>query len=268
MIRAEPDYRAIADEVSALNAQIDELQQQKKDIFGNVRDSYGKNAADALKLAIKMAGEDETKRAAREDVESEAIRILQIIRSPRAPRAMRTREKIEKIPPHDPVTGEITEQHSSVPAPSPADEQAGAHRPIGAPADNSLPQPTSSREADKAGDAPPPASPAAIYPDPHLLAAADGRPSIPNDPAAGAKSDGVAAPSSVGAGAAPGIAFREGSYAVPDFVPAFLIPADALPAPKPRPHRPHCLRPELCAGQGNKHCHSCEKAAAAQGVAA
>lgn len=104
------------------------------------------------------------------------------------------------------------QQHSSV-APTPAtDGQAGVvQSPLSAPAANSNPQPTSSPEADGAGDVPPPASPA-----------------------------------------------------VPDFVPAFLA-ADARPKPK---LCPNCLRPETCAGHGVKHCHSCEKAAAAQSVAA
>ncbi len=95
-------------------------------------------------------------------------------------------------------------------APTPAmDGQAGVvQSPLSAPAANSNPQPTSSPEADGAGDVPPPASPA--------------------DP-------------------------------IPDFVPAFLVPAEARQRVK---LRPNCLRPDTCAGQGARHCHSCEKAAA------
>lgn len=53
---------------------------------------------------------------------------------------------------------------------------------------------------------------------------------------------------------------------IPDFVPAFLV-ADARPKPRLRPSRPNCLKPEACAGQGNRHCYTCEKAAAAKDVA-
>jgi hypothetical protein len=109
------------------------------------------------------------------------------------------------LPPHDKETGEIIEQHSSVATPA-TGEQTGASQTPAAPVALSNPQPNSSREADKAGDAPPPASPA-----------------------------------------------------VPDFVPAFLVPAEARQKVK---LRPNCLRPDTCAGQGARHCHSCEKAAA------
>lgn len=108
--------------------------------------------------------------------------------------------------------------HSSAAALTPADEQAGAGSPPrAAPAANSIPQPNSSREADKAGDAP----------------------------------------------------FLPASSAnhIPDFVPAFLV-GDARPKPKLRPFRPNCLNPEVCAGQGNRHCYTCEKAASAKDVAA
>jgi hypothetical protein len=51
-------------------------------------------------------------------------------------------------------------------------------------------------------------------PDPHLVAGADGRPSVPNPDVAGAKCDG-ATPSSVGpASQAPGYSFRQSRRAV------------------------------------------------------
>lgn len=49
--------------------------------------------------------------------------------------------------------------------------------------------------------------------------------------------------------------------------PSALIPApaaDAKPSftlPPAKPMRPHCLKPEACAGYGSTHCGSCERAA-------
>ncbi|TPM37069.1 hypothetical protein FJ964_30305 [Mesorhizobium sp. B2-3-2] len=33
---------------------------------------------------------------------------------------------------------------------------------------------------------------------------------------------------------------------------------------KPKPLRPHCLNPDLCAGSGREHCHACKKAMASE----
>lgn len=119
-------------------------------------------------------------------------------------------------------------------------------------------------------------------PDPHASEAADGQPSIPSDPAAGAKSDGCK-PSSVGAGVTSDGHSREGSQAVtipPSSEPSSQATAKADDAPslaassadnfeppaflreRPKPVlRPHCLKPDNCGSYGAKHCGTCERAA-------
>lgn len=45
--------------------------------------------------------------------------------------------------------------------------------------------------------------------------------------------------------------------------------AISAPIPGKKPMRPHCLRPQMCAGQGRQHCYECTKAHAdAEGFAA
>lgn len=44
-------------------------------------------------------------------------------------------------------------------------------------------------------------------------------------------------------------------------------PPAVLSAPRP-PMRPHCLKPEACAGVGRNHCHTCTKTAEKEGIAA
>lgn len=124
---------------------------------------------------------------------------------------------------------------------------------------------------------------AEISPDPHTSAAADGQPGIPSDPAAGAKSDGGATPSSVGAGVTSDGHSREGSQAVtiPPSSEPFSSPAETKADDAPslaassadnfeppaflreRAYllRPNCLKPDNCGSYGAKHCSSCERAA-------
>jgi len=89
---------------------IEELQDGKKAVYGNLRDTYGKRTADALKLAVKRYRMDAEKLQAAEELDADAERFLTIIRQPRAPRATRTREIIEEFDDADPETGEIVNE--------------------------------------------------------------------------------------------------------------------------------------------------------------
>lgn len=259
---------AAAAQFRAFIERIERLEEERKTIADDIAEVYAELKGsgfdkDAAKTVIKIRRVGIEAYQEKSTMVDLYLSALGMIGEPEAPARApaRTREIIEEFPPHDPETGELAEQseavaatetavddlrepaavvpgqivregdapretdrlggdasrpdteftHSSA-APTPsADEQTGASQTPAAPVALSNPQPNSSREADKAGGAPPPASPA-----------------------------------------------------VPDFVPAFLA-ADARPKPK---LRPNCLRPETCAGHGVKHCHSCEKAAAAQSEAA
>lgn len=93
-------------------ADIEELQEGKKAVYGNLRDTYGKRTADALKLAVKRYRMDAEKLQAAEELDADAERFLTIIRQPRAPRATRTREIIEEFVPE---TGEVIEAPTPLP---------------------------------------------------------------------------------------------------------------------------------------------------------
>lgn len=88
-------------------------------------------------------------------------------------------------------------------------------------------------------------APAEIAPAAPLSAGADGHPSIPSPDAGGSERAADEA----------GTCSAESGQAVEDFQPPVLLT-------KPRsPLRPHCQRPESCAGYGAKHCYACLKAA-------
>lgn len=88
---------AYAAELIDIEAEIEARQDDKKLVYGNVREAYGKQAADALKLAIKRHRMDDDKLAAAEEIDAEAERFLSVIRRPRAPRATRVASAV----PHD-----------------------------------------------------------------------------------------------------------------------------------------------------------------------
>lgn len=93
---------AYAAQLLDLEADIEALQGDKKDVYANLRDAYGKRAADSLKLAIKRHRMDADKRDEADEIDAEAERFLAVIRAPRATR-------VEIIEEFDPETGEITE---------------------------------------------------------------------------------------------------------------------------------------------------------------
>lgn len=206
---------AAAAQFRAFIERIERLEEERKTIADDIANVYAELKGsgfdkDAAKTVIKIRRVGIEAYQEKSTMVDLYLSALGMIGEPEAPvRApARTREKIEEIPPHDLVTGEIIELHSSAATPA-TDEQTGASQTPAAPVAISNPPapPSSLAEADKAGDVPPPASPA--------------------DP-------------------------------IPDFVPAFLVPAEARQRVK---LRPNCLRPDTCAGQGARHCHSCEKTA-------
>lgn len=95
---------AYAAQLLDLESDIETLQGDKKDVYANARETYGKRFADSLKLAIKRHRMDADKRDAADEIDAEAERMLAIISRPSAPRATRAREIIEEF---DPETGEI-----------------------------------------------------------------------------------------------------------------------------------------------------------------
>lgn len=127
---------AYAAELLDIEADIEARQDDKKAVYANIRDAYGKRSADALKLAIKRHRMESDKLAAAEELDAEAERFLGVIRSPRAPRATRVREIIEEFPDHDPETGEVVEadrqpiqEHTTAPD-EPASEGAADDAPL------------------------------------------------------------------------------------------------------------------------------------------
>lgn len=89
---------AYAADLIDLEAEIEAKQTAKKDVYANLRDTYGKKAAAALKLAIKRHRMDSDKRQAADELDTEAERFLAVIRKPRAPRATHV---IASAVPHD-----------------------------------------------------------------------------------------------------------------------------------------------------------------------
>ncbi len=113
---------AYAAQLLYLEADIDEMQADKKKVYTNLREAYGKRAADSLKLAIKRHRMDADKRTEADEIDAEAERFLSIIRKPSAPRATRTREIIEEF---DPETGEILPNSTAVRTDAPNQNATG-----------------------------------------------------------------------------------------------------------------------------------------------
>jgi hypothetical protein len=79
-----------AHDLFELEDQIEALQDGKKDLYAAIRDEHGKQTANALKRAVKLARMDSEKRDEADALDTEAFRILGIIEgAARAPRATR-----------------------------------------------------------------------------------------------------------------------------------------------------------------------------------
>ncbi|MDB5531554.1 MAG: hypothetical protein JWR51_4657 [Devosia sp.] len=96
--------RAYAANIFDLEDERETAQTDLKDAWSHIREAHGKKFADSLKLAVKRSRQDADKRAAADEVDAEAERIMAVLS---APRARRTRENIEQFGNSSP--------HSSIP---------------------------------------------------------------------------------------------------------------------------------------------------------
>lgn len=92
MIRAEPDYHALAEGYDEIEDRIEEGQADKKNFISHIREQYGRRAANAFKLAMKTRRMGSDKRQEAEEIDAEAARILDILDKPRVARGARTHE--------------------------------------------------------------------------------------------------------------------------------------------------------------------------------
>lgn len=76
--------RAYAANIFALEDAREVTQSDLKDAWAHIREAHGKRFADSLKLAVKRARQDADKRAAADEVDAEAERIMAILSAPRA----------------------------------------------------------------------------------------------------------------------------------------------------------------------------------------
>lgn len=168
------------DEMSALEQQIKDLQDAKRDFIASIRETHGKPKADGLKTALRLKRMDGEKRLEAEEADEFACHVIALIEKgpsrTRAPRATHTRE--------------AEPQQPAAETPAPAAVQSAA------PVSDPVPDPK------------------------HYSATLD------------------------------------------HFTPPAFLTTDRGPL------RPHCLKPEACAGVGRTHCHTCTKAAEKEGIAA
>jgi len=103
--------RDLADNIDAIDAQIAELQGEKKTFFAAFREAYGRAECKAAQVAIKRRQKFHAGLGAELEAHDElADAIFVEITASRAPRATRVRET---TPPHDPDTGEIIETRAA-----------------------------------------------------------------------------------------------------------------------------------------------------------
>lgn len=88
---------AYAADLLDLEDQITALQDSKRDLYATIRDEHGKAEANALKQAVKLSRMDSEKRTERDEIDTEAQRMLAIIEKGHARRAPRAREIIEEF---------------------------------------------------------------------------------------------------------------------------------------------------------------------------
>lgn len=237
---------AWAADLLALEADIDDLQTAKRDLYTKIRDDHGKPTAASLKQAVKLSRMDGEKRDAAEAIDAEAQRMLAIIeKGSRAPRATRTREIIEEFGADD-LTDEGIQQVRDKAAAA----LAGVELVDLATGEilNSAEPPVA---ADQASEAEPRAEVSLATPlqegsepiEAHNLDRAGSTPA----PATSHPTLGVG-----GSGESPGEATEEAARA----------PASSV-VPITRDIRPWCLHKNdlsKCGGYGRQHCHSCLKA--------
>lgn len=116
---SDSPWRGYAAEIERLDTEIEELQSAKKDIYGAVRDTHGKIKAKALKQAIRYRSLSADKIEEGEAIEAETVLILNAISHVGTVDATRVaRGAHEPEPPHDPDTGEITEDRTATSPPA------------------------------------------------------------------------------------------------------------------------------------------------------
>lgn len=137
--------KAYAATLLDLEAEIETRQGIKKDTYASVRDTYGKKAADALKLAIKRHRMDDEKRNAADELDAEAERFLSVIRAPRATHAIAS--SVPDDIPHD-ADGVVIEDEIPGNGAGGAETEASVAN-VGATASaNPIPEPVSFLPAD------------------------------------------------------------------------------------------------------------------------
>lgn len=94
--------RAYAANLFSLEDARDTAQTDIKEAWSHIREAHGKRFADSLKLAVKRARMDQSKRMAADEVDAEAERIIAVLSAPRA-----TRMSASGVPDFDPATGEV-----------------------------------------------------------------------------------------------------------------------------------------------------------------
>jgi len=102
---------AYAAQLLDLESEIEKKQADKKDVYANARDTYGKLFANSLKLAIKRHRMDSEKLAEAEETDAEAERMAAIIA--RGLVARGARAHVENIEEFDAETGEVLETKST-----------------------------------------------------------------------------------------------------------------------------------------------------------
>lgn len=107
---------AYAAQLLDLESEIEKKQADKKDVYANARDTYGKLFANSLKLAIKRHRMDSEKLAEAEETDAEAERMAAIIARGLVARGARAHAHVEIIEEFDAETGEVLETDSQAKA--------------------------------------------------------------------------------------------------------------------------------------------------------
>ena len=85
--------RAYASNIFDLEDAREEAQTDLKDAWSHIREAHGKRFADSLKLAVKRARQDADKRAAADEIDAEAERILGLLMQAACQTSTQRREK-------------------------------------------------------------------------------------------------------------------------------------------------------------------------------
>lgn len=98
---SDETIRAYAVNLFSLEDARETAQFDLKETWSHIREAHGKRFADSLKLAVKRARMDQSKRMDADEVDAEAERIIAVLSAPRATRSA------SGVPDHNPATGEV-----------------------------------------------------------------------------------------------------------------------------------------------------------------